>query len=542
MHGAAYGDVPEMTMRDYWRVVVRRKWLVVLAVVVTVAGAGAMVAVQKKIYAGEAQMIVRALPSDSVFGSSTNNASNAARNIDTEIRVMEGTPVKDRVRTNLGITTDIPDVAAAAVGQTDVVSVTVQSHDPAVAAKLANAYVQAYIDVRREQSVNSLLDAVGEVTKQVGRIKKSIEALDKQVADAKPSDRETVRASLADERQQLVDQQSAFQQRIDQLQVQASLQSGSAQMVRPSEVPATPVEPTPVRTGALALIVGLLLGLGAAFLADYLDDTINTPDELERATGGLPVLTTVPEMSPPDSRPIALSQPADPTVESYRSLRTALQFVSLEKTVRVIQVTSPLPGEGKTTTAANLAVLLAQTGQRVVLVDADLRRPRLHKVFGYDGSRGLTSALLGQPVLDLLFPVALGAGHLEVLAAGPIPTNPSETLGSERMRVLINELTKMFDTVVVDSAPVLPVTDAVVAARLADAVVLVALANQSTDRQVREAIGLMSRANAHLVGTVLNGVDPDRDPYGNGYGYGYGYTANTPETSEQSTQRFKKRR
>jgi polysaccharide biosynthesis transport protein len=187
-------------------------------------------------------------------------------------------------------------------------------------------------------------------------------------------------------------------------------------------------------------------------------------------------------------------------------------------------------------------VLLAQTGQRVVLVDADLRRPRLHKVFGYDGSRGLTSALLGQPVLDLLFPVALGAGHLEVLAAGPIPTNPSETLGSERMRVLINELTKMFDTVVIDSAPVLPVTDAVVAARLADAVVLVSLASQSTDRQMREAIGLMGRANAPLVGTVLNGVDPDRDPYGNGYGYGYGYTAHTADTSEQATQRFKKRR
>ena len=533
-----YGDVPEMTMRDYWQVVVRRKWLVVLAVVVTLGGAAATVAVQKNVYEGDAQMLVRALPGDNVFGSQTVNQSNAARTIETEIRVLEGTPVEDRVRKNLGVTGDLPNVNGSAVGQTDVVSAKVKSHSAAAAAQLANAYVQAYIDVRREQNVNSLLDAAGEVQKKVTALDKAIADLDKKVSDAKASDRETVRAALADERQQLVDQQAVFRQRLDQIQVDASLQSGSAQMVRPSEVPTKAVEPTPLRTGALALIVGLLLGLGAAFLADYLDDTVNSPDELERAASGLPVLTTVPDMEAPDNRPISLSQPHDATVESYRSLRTALQFVSLEKKIKVIQVTSPLPSEGKTTTAANLAVLLAQTGQRVVLVDADLRRPRLHQVFGYDGSKGLTSALLGQHVMDLLFPVALGAGHLEVLAAGPIPTNPSETLGSERMRNLIAELSRMFDTVVVDSAPVLPVTDALVVGRLADAVVLVVLAGRSTDRQVREAVGLMTRSGAPMVGTVLNGIDPDRDPYGYGYGYRHGYS---PQSGKPDKGKPKKR-
>lgn len=518
---AIFDEAPEMTMRDYWHVVVRRRGLIIIAVLVTVAGAMFMVTQQKKIYEGEAQMLVRSANGDNVFGNNQQSAQNAARLIETEIRVLEGNNVENRVRENLGITGDLPDVSGSAVGQTDVVSVKVQSHDPQVAAQLANAYVDAYIDVRREQTVNSLLDAANEVQNTVSKLQDQIDDLDKQIATASDNSKPALEA----QRQRLVDQQAVFQSRLDQLQVDASVQTGSAQPVRSAEVPDGPVEPSPLRTGVLAVIVGLLLGLGAAFLADYLDDSVTTPDDLERATGGLPVLTTVPDEESPDARPVALSKPGDPVVEAYRGLRTALQFVALEKKIRTIQVTSPLPGEGKTTTAANLAVLLAQTGRRVVLVDADLRRPRLHEVFGSDGSKGLTSALLGQPTMDLLWPVALPAGHLEVMGSGPIPTNPSETLGSQRMRAVLDELTRMFDLVVIDSAPVLPVTDAVVVAGLVDAVVLVARADQTTDRQLREAVGLLTRSSAPLVGAVLNGVDPDRDPYGQGYGYRKGYAS-----------------
>ncbi len=525
---AVFDDAPEMTMRDYWRVIVRRKWLIALAVIVTLGGAMFMVSQQKKIYEADAQMLVRALPGDSVFSSQQQSTANAARNIETEIRVLEGSIVEDRVRLNLGLEEELPNVSGSAVGQTDVVSVRVQSHEPAVAALLANAYVQAYIDTRREQNVNSLLDAAAEVQTKVTELQQQIDAIDQQVEDAPDDEKDDLEKSLAPQRQLLVDQQAIFKQRLDQIQVDASLQSGSAQLVRPAESPAEPVEPSPLRTGALALIVGLLLGLGAAFLADYLDDSVTTPEELERATGGLPVLTTVPDEAPPDNRPVSLSSPGDQSVEAYRGLRTALQFVSLEKPLRTIQVTSPLPGEGKTTTAANLAVLLAQTGRRVVLVDADLRRPRLHEVFGSDGSRGLTSALLGEPVMELLWPVALEAGHLEVLAAGVIPTNPSETLGSQRMQTVMGELTRMFDVVVIDSAPVLPVTDAVVVAGWVDAVVLVARAGQTTDKQLREAVGLLTRSAAPVVGAVLNGTDTSRNGYGSGYGYGYGYAPQAP--------------
>ncbi len=532
----AFDDAPEMTMRDYWHVVLRRKWLLVTAVAVTVLAAMFMVSQQSKVYEGEAQMLVRNSNGDNVFTNQQQGAQNAARLIDTEIRVLEGNTVEDRVRQNLGVEGDLPDVNGAAVGQTDVISVKVQSHSAETAAQLANAYVDAYIDVRREQNVNGLTDAATEVQKKVSDLQGQIDVLDQQIKDAGDSEKATLEA----QRQLLVDQKAVFQQRLDQLQVDASVQTGAAQQVRVAEVPTGPVEPTPLRTGALALIVGLLLGLGAAFLADYLDDSLNTPDELERATGGLPVLTSVPDSPAPDKRPVALSLPNDQTVEAYRGLRTALQFVAMERTVKVIQFTSPLPGDGKTTTAANLAVLMAQAGRRVVLVDADLRRPRLHEVFGADGSKGLTSAMLGHPVMDLLWPVALGAGHLEVMASGPIPTNPSETLGSQRMKAVIEELGRMFDLVIIDSAPVLPVTDAVVVAGLADAVVLVARANQTTDRQVREAVGLLERSAAPLVGCVLNGMDQSRDGYGYGYGYRQGYSAYSPKPAAKGSTKKKK--
>ncbi|MBU6355066.1 MAG: hypothetical protein KGQ81_08900, partial [Cyanobacteria bacterium REEB498] len=270
---AALGS-QEMTLRDYWQVVLRRKWLVLLGVVATVGGAMAMVAQQSPAYEAEAQMLVRSLPGDSVFQTQTVSAANAARLIETEIQVLEGAPVEDRVRENLGITDDIPNVNGSAVGQTDVVGIRVRSGNPSTAADLANAYMKAYIDVRREQNVNSLLDASTEVQKKVTELQGQIDEIDAKVASAPLAQQAEVEKSLAAQRQRLVDQQSVFKQRLDQIQVDAQLQTGSAQPVRPAKVPTDPVEPTPLRTGALALVVGLMLGLGVAFLVDHLDDSV----------------------------------------------------------------------------------------------------------------------------------------------------------------------------------------------------------------------------------------------------------------------------
>ena len=233
----------------------------------------------------------------------------------------------------------------------------------------------------------------------------------------------------------------------------------------------------------LAAVVGLLIGLGAAFLLDYLDDKVRSEDDLERLTDR-PVLAVVPVDPPPDNRPIAISEPAHTAVEAYRGLRTNLQFLGLDRAIRVIQLTSSMAGEGKTTTSTNLAVVLAQAGHRVALVDADLRRPRVHEVFGVPQTPGFTDLLLGMDAKDVVNHVDIGGGsRLSVYTSGTIPSNPSEMLSGRRVRQLLNEMGGHYDYVIVDSAPVLPVSDSVALAGSVDGLLVVAHAGRVTAAQ-----------------------------------------------------------
>lgn len=509
----------EMTLRDYARVIARRKWVVVAATIATVAAALGMTALQDPVYQTSSQVLVRARNTDTIFTNTNSGTFASASAVPTEIAVLESELVSNRVRDDLGLDRSPPAVNGTQVGTTDVVNAVVRSGDATTAKVLADAYVNSYIAIKREQAVSGLISGGAEISKKLTEIQTQIDALDKQVADAPSSQQAAVEASLAQQRKVLVDQQALFKQRLDQLQVDAQLATGGAQMLREASVPTSPVEPTPLRSALLAMVVGLLLGLGAAFLLDYLDDTVKVPDEMVRASGGLSLLAVVPTDPPPDNRPISISRPGDYAVETYRGLRTSLQFLSLDSDFRTVQFTSPMPGDGKTTTASNVATVFAQAGLNTLLIDADLRKPRLHQVFAIDPSRGLVEVLLGAPYHEVVQPVL---EHLDLLPAGSIPPNPSEMLGSRQMRDLLERLSNDYDIIIVDSAPVLPVSDSVALAASVDAVVLVGQAGRSSNRQVGEALGQLQRVQAPLIGTVLNKLTA-RKRSGGGYGYGYGY-------------------
>ena len=232
------------------------------------------------------------------------------------------------------------------------------------------------------------------------------------------------------------------------------------------------------------------------------------------------MLAAVPLVASPDHRPISLSKPDDLAVESYRGLRTGLLFLGLDDDIKVVQITSSVSGEGKTTTATNLASVFAQAGLRTVLVDADLRRPRVHEVFGLTPTTGLTDALLGASVDSV---VVHHVYNLDIIPSGKVPPNPSEMLGSRQMRELIAALAASYDAVIIDSAPVLPVTDSVALASSVQAVVLVAQSGRSSNKQVSDSIAQLRRVQAPLVGFVLNKLTGRRSRGGYGYGYGYGY-------------------
>lgn len=507
----------ELTLRDYWYVVIRRKWLVILGVVSVMLGAFVLSSMQSSIYRGEAQMLVQNRGIESLFGTGLNVTSSAG-GLATEVEVLESPIVANRVVEDLGLDGPIPPASGAQLGQTNVLVVSVRSGDPQTARILADAYVQAYIDLRREQAVDDLLRVGAELADRILEIDAQIEALDAEIAATDPADTVSV-ARLQAQRQALINRQLLYKERLDQLEVDASLKTGGAQLIRQSSTPDSPVEPTTSRSLALAAVIGLLLGLGAAFLADYTDDSIRSVEEMERITG-LAMLSVVPTDPPPDNRPIALSRPSDFAVETYRTLRTNVTFMGVDRPLRIVQITSPLAAEGKTTTATNLAVVLAQAGDKVLLVDADLRKPRVHDVFGLDGSRGLTNVLLGdQPELY----IHVIDENLSLLCAGEVPPNPSEMLSSRRLAEVLQELAEVYDWVVVDSSPVLPVSDAVALSRNVDGTIVVAQAGRTTRRQLMNSLDQLQQVSATMVGLVFNRVSTKRRISG-GYGYGgYGY-------------------
>ncbi|MGI9080609.1 MAG: polysaccharide biosynthesis tyrosine autokinase, partial [Acidimicrobiales bacterium] len=294
------------------------------------------------------------------------------------------------------------------------------------------------------------------------------------------------------------------------------------QVMTHATVPTSPASPRPLRAGLWALAVGLVVGTGLAVAQELLDDSVKTRSELGRLTGGRPVLGVIPVA---DARHdaagrsvVSLTEPHSPAAESYRSLRTSIQFLALDTPVVTIEVTSPSPREGKTTTVANLGVAIARAGQRVVIVGCDLRCPSVHEFFGLDGSLGLTSVILGKvPLSAVLQPVA-GQNRLSVLPSGPLPPNPAEILSSWRFAEVLTSLHQNADVVLIDAPPVLPVTDALVLSGRVDATLLVTLAGVTARQEVSHAMELLTQVGAPVVGTVLNGV---AEPGEHGYGYDY---------------------
>jgi tyrosine-protein kinase Etk/Wzc len=270
----------------------------------------------------------------------------------------------------------------------------------------------------------------------------------------------------------------------------------------------------------LGFLVGLLLGLGGAFFLEYLDQTIKTASDVERVVG-TPVLGRIPLEARLASatngrreRVVILSQlsPDDPAVEAYRALRTNVTFVGAERPLQLIALTSPGPGEGKSTTAINLAVVLAQGGSKTLLVDGDLRRSQVHRAFGLVQEPGLTDVLINEVQLREAVRPNI-AENLDVLPAGKSPPNPAELLGSEAMDRAVAELRRDYEYIVIDTPPSLPVTDAQVVAAAADATIVVMRSGETEEAAAQRAVEQLRQVRARVAGTVLNGVTVRRDRY-----------------------------
>jgi capsular exopolysaccharide synthesis family protein len=279
------------------------------------------------------------------------------------------------------------------------------------------------------------------------------------------------------------------------------------------------VSPRPVRNLALAVLLGLASGVGLAFLLETLDTSVTTREQVEERLG-LPFLGIIPRVGKDDPRPemAVVDAPTSSTAECLRTIRTNLLFMSPDKPLRTILVTSSGPGEGKTTTTASLAATMAGGGSKVLLVDADMRRPRVHKVFGLENARGLSSLILGEGTLaDTVVPAQIDG--LDVLPCGPIPPNPTELLHTEAFQRLLEEMAKRYERIVIDSPPAGVVADAIVISTLVDGTLMVLKGGQTSRDAAERTVKGLRAVNARLFGAVLNDLDLEDQRYGQYYYY-----------------------
>jgi capsular exopolysaccharide synthesis family protein len=303
-------------------------------------------------------------------------------------------------------------------------------------------------------------------------------------------------------------------QRAKETGVAGELKTSNIRVVDQAERPRSPVTPRTRLNLLLGVVGGGLLAFGLAFFFEYLDSRIKSPDEI-KAHLGLPSLGMVPALDPKSwkgKEPLINMGVPPAFAEAFRSVRTNVLFSSAEDGARTLVITSTGPGEGKTTIAANLAIGFAQAGQRVLLIDADMRRPRVHEVFGQTQEPGLSNLMVGNAKASESVHKS-GVPGLWILTAGRVPPNPAELLGSQRFREFLTSLKEHFDLVIVDSPPVMAVADASIAANAASGVVFVVGAEMTSRHTARAAVEQLDSARARFVGAVLNRVDLEKDSY-----------------------------
>lgn len=551
-------DTGELELRDYLAVLRRRKLIIILTTIAVVLVALAYSLLQTPVYRASAEVLLDERASDAILNpdQQTNSADRQSR-VQTEIEVMRSRLVRDAVRDELGYT---PTVTIATKGETSVVSISATDTEPERAAREANAYATTFIDVRREANIADLTEAAEVLEGQLTEIDTQISDRESVVADlqaeinAAPDDltraplqteRDAAQATLESQRVSLATQRNEYSSQLGELRLAVNTtRIGGGQVVSQAVAPGSPFAPDPVRNASVALVLGLLLGAGLAFLREYLDDTVRTKDDLDTLTGGLEVLGLIPlvEGWKDHARPqlVSVSAPTSPAAEAYRGLRTSLQFMGIDRDIRLVQLTSASASEGKTTTLSNLGVALARAGNRVIMVDCDLRRPRLHQFFGLDNSVGFTTAILGEiDISDAIIDIP-DVPRLSVVASGPPPPNPSELLSTRAASSMIGSLVEHADYVLIDCPPLLPVSDAVIIAGTADATVLITSVDSTTKRNLSRAMEVLRQVDAPLIGAVLNGLD-ESAAYAYSYGDGYGYAASYAH-SDNGRSRFGRKR
>jgi len=433
------------------------------------------------------------------------------------------------------------------------VFVSVYSEEDRLRAELREAQVSLAALLKHCTSEH---DAVKAVNQKIDRLAKQLKDKERQYADAylsllvqrensAESRQQELQRELADQKKVAADMNirtaefaimkstlsrterlcDIIDSRIKELNVTENTGAMNITVLEVAVAGGSPIKPQKTRTMAMVLVMGLMLGVGLALLRDWTDHRLRSSEEVAACVGA-PILGVVPSMrgkhhETRESARLVADNPTSHTAEAYRTIRTGVFFGVPDGEAKTILVTSPTAGDGKTTTACNLSIAMAQAGQRVLLIDCDFRKPRVHKVFDMDGEVGLSNVLAGRSELQDATQLN-GIESLSVLACGPNPPNPSEMLNSQAFLDVLGVVRSEYDHIIIDSPPVMPVTDARILAAVCDQTILVIRAEKSTRKAAEHASEGLRSVGSRILGVVINAVSVRKGGYGYGYGYGYG--------------------
>lgn len=499
-------------LRQYISILRYRKWSVILVAFLVLAGALAFSLRQTPLYRSEAEVLVKAPSTPGVLLSQQPN-------LDTERQIALSETVAERVSSEHGSDPEtlLRGLSVRVEANTEILAFSYMDPSPARAQQLTQAFANSYLQYRRQESLDDLLGASDTVQQRIEEVDDELRDVNKQIRNAQD---EAEIASLESQARALEGQLAILQREVADLTPPDTLRVG--QVVGPANLPRRPASPNYIRNALLGLIVGMALGIGLAFLRERLDDRLRGRDDLE-VVARAPVLAAVPRVSgwrrKAEPVVVTISESKSAAAEAYRTLRTSVLFAMGQSDTKVLMITSPHAGDGKTTTVANLAVVLAQAGKRVIAVSADLRKPRIHHYFGLESLTGLTNVLAGE-ISPWQALKSTEIENLQVLPSGPIPGNPAELLGSDAMGTLLANLAETADVVLVDAAPALVVSDALAMVALTDGVLMVADAEATHRTAVQQARRQLDQVDARVLGAVLNNFDPGRAA---AYSYYYGY-------------------
>lgn len=498
----------DLRLRAYPHVLLRH-WKVIAAVAGVVLALGVVPELLEDArYSSVASLRVRAVGTESPFeDESQPNAQNRSRELLTHVEVIESERMSDLVIEHLGAESEPFDsVSASVVGFSEVIEIKATASSPGGAADAANAYAEVFVEERQRESVEAIVTQSAELRRRVESATEQLAEIDRQLNSAglDPIVAENLRVNRVALATQILD----FRNRADELDIEAALRRGNTEIVTRARPNADPISPNPLRTGVTALVLGLLAGVAVAVILEVSQDKLTDGDELSLLDPSVTLLGTIPHFAPDAVRGRELPAAVN---EAFKYIRTSLRFRGGKDPVRSLIVTSAMSSEGKTTTAAHLASAVAETGARVMLVDADLRKPAVHTRLGLPSDLGLTNVLSGE--VRLQDAVQYVTPTLAVLPAGSPSAAANEILGSAGFSELLDAAADQCDLLVVDVPPVLPVADPLVVARSVDGAIVVARIGHVRRRELRGLLKRLEDARVPIVGFVANDGDQD-PPYG----------------------------